>query len=289
MADLFRTGLESGAFQVVARLIPPRGIDFSSLLARADSWKDNVNAILVADNASARMGASSLIAAEILKREGHEVILTVSCRDRNRLDLGSTALGAGAVSVQSILCVSGDFFTFGDHRDSKPVYDLDSVQLIAMLRELENGRDIAGNPVESPPSFSLGAAVCPTADPLAPQVMKARKKVEAGADFFITLPIFSIDQLDPFLDALGPVAVKMIAGLFLPSYEEIADYRDGSIPGTFIPQELVNQWRDQGPEAFLSSSAGHVRELVSELRSSGKVAGVCISASGREAEIQDLF
>lgn len=289
MADLFQAGLESGSFQVVARVIPPRGIDFSPLLARADSWKDKVHAILVADNASARMGASSLIVAELLQREGREVILTMSCRDRNRLDLGSTALGAAAVSLQSILCVSGDFFTFGDQPESKPVYDLDSVQLIAMLRQLENGQDIAGNPVEGLPSFFLGAAVCPTADPLAPQMVKARKKIGAGADFLITLPIFAIEQLDPFLNDMGPLSVKVIAGVFLPSYEEITHYRDGSIPGTFIPQELVHQWRDQGPDAFVSSSAGHVRELISELRSSGKVAGVCISASGREAEVAELL
>ncbi|MEJ2716372.1 MAG: methylenetetrahydrofolate reductase [Deltaproteobacteria bacterium] len=289
MADLFQAGLESGSFQVVARVIPPRGVDFSSLMAQADSWKDKVDAILVADNASARMGASSLIVAEMLKRAGREVILTVSCRDRNRLDLGSTALGAAAVSLQSIFCVSGDFFTYGDHPESKPVYDLDSVQLIAMLRQMENGTDIAGNSVDSPPSFFLGAAVCPTADPLGPQLAKARKKIGAGADFLITLPIFSIEQLTPLFNDMGPLSVKIIAGVFLPSYEEIGRYRDGSIPGTFIPGELVNQWKDQGPEAFLSSSAGHVRELISELRSSGKVAGVCISASGREAEVADLL
>ena len=119
--------------------------------------------------------------------------------------------------------------------------------------------------------------------------MKARKKIGAGADFLITLPIFAIEQLDPFLNDMGPLSVKMIAGVFLPSHEEIAQYRDGSIPGTFIPPELVNQWRNQGPEAFLSSSAAHVRELIAGLRSSGKVAGVCISASGREAEVADLL
>jgi len=255
----------------------------------ASSWKGMVGAILVADNPSANMGASSLVLADRLRREGYEVILTMSCRDRNRMGLGSTALGAAAASLKSIVCVSGDYPNFGDHPDSKPVYDLDSVQLLSMLREMETGRDLYGNPLDASPSFFLGAAVCPAADPLLPQLMKARKKAAAGAEFFITLPIFSRDQLDPFLDEVQDLPVKILAGVMLPSFAQIDGYWDGSIPGTFIPEDLVGAWRDGGEEAFASSSVNHVKRLIEDLKSSGRVAGICISASEREAEIAALL
>lgn len=290
MADPFQEGLASGSFQVVTRLVPPKSADLASVLTLASSWKGKVAAVLVADNPSAVMGLSALVLAEMLKREGHDAILVMSCRDRNRLDLGSIALGASAVSVSSILCVSGDYTHYGDHPDAKPVYDLDSVQLIAMLREMGKGRDIAGNPVAVSQPYFIGAAVCATADPLFPQLMKVRKKVSAGADFFVTLPIFTVDQLGPFLDGVKDLPLKVLAGVLLPSYQEIAEYRDGSIPGTFIPDDLVNAWREGGEQAFSASSANHVKKLVSDLRNSGKVAGVCINASpGREPEIEGLL
>lgn len=289
MANQFREGLQSGAFQVVARVMPPKSADLSSTVTLVSSWKGKVQGILVPDNPHAVMGVSSLAVAERLKREDYDVILTISCRDRNRLALGSTALGAAALNVESILCVSGDYFHYGDHPEAKPVYDLDSVQLIAMLREMGNGKDVAGNPMDDFPSFFLGAAVCAGADPLLPQVMKARKKIAAGTDFFITLPIFGIDRLEPFLENLSNLPVKVLAGVLLPSYQEIVRYQDGSIPGTFIPEDLVNQWKSEGEDGFRTSSADLVKRLIVELKDSGKVAGVCISASGRESEIEELL
>ncbi len=289
MGSLFQERLQSGKFQTVARILSPKSSDLSASISLASSWKGKVDSILVADNPSGVMRISPLVQAESFKREGHDVIMTLSCRDRNRMALGSTALGAAALSIGSILCVSGDYFNFGDHPDAKPVYDLDSVQLIGMLREMQNGRDIGGNAIDGTLSFCLGAAVCATADPLPPQMLKARKKVLAGAEFFITLPIFTAEQLDSFVAGVKDLPVKVLAGVLMPSYQEIAQYRDGSIPGTFIPEDLVNRWRDEEEESFVSSSAGHVRKLISELKQSGKVAGVCVSASGRESEISGLL
>ncbi|HTY23830.1 MAG TPA: methylenetetrahydrofolate reductase [Desulfomonilaceae bacterium] len=289
MASLFEQGLQSGKFQIVAQITPPKSADLSLAVALASSWKDKVDSFLVADNPSAVMGVSSLVLAQALKGEGHDVIMTISCRDRNRIALGSTALGSAALSIGSILCVSGDYFNFGDHPEAKPVYDLDSVQLLSMLRDMKNARDLGGNALAAPLDFFLGAAVCPNADPLPPQLMKARKKATAGASFLITSPIFTTEELDPFVSGAKDLPVKVLAGVLLPSYQEIAQYRDGSIPSTFIPENLVTRWRDGGEEQFMSSSADLVRKLISELKESGKVAGVCVSASGRESEIEGLL
>jgi 5,10-methylenetetrahydrofolate reductase len=289
LASSFKERLGSGSFQLIAKITPPKSADLSSAVDLASGWKGKVDSLLIADNPSAVMGISSLVLAERLKREGHDVILCLSCRDRNRMALGSTALGAAASGIDSMLCVSGDYFNFGDHPEAKPVYDLDSVQLISMLREMENGRDMAGNALEGDsPSFCLGAAVCPTADPLMPQLAKARKKIAAGANFFITLPVFTTSQLDQFLEGIKDSPVKLFAGVLLPTYQEITRYQDGSIPGTFIPQDLIDQWRSRGEEAFRASSADHVKDLISKLKDSSQVAGVCASAPGRESEIERL-
>ncbi|MCA1959184.1 MAG: methylenetetrahydrofolate reductase [Desulfomonile sp.] len=289
MADSICERVRSGSFEVVGRLDPPRNGNLSQLVALAASWKGKIGSVLVTDNASARLGGSALLTAERLGREGIEPILTVSCRDGNRIALGSTVLGAVAASLRTLLCVSGDHPAFGDHQDAKPVYDMDSVQLIAMVRNMEQGRDASGNELEPLPRFCLAAAACASADPLAPQLSKARKKVRAGVDIFVTLPVFRVDQLEPFLNGLGEISVKVIAGVLLPRYEEVVSYKDGSIPGTFIPHDLVEQWRAMDPGAFSSASADHVKRLVADLRSWGKVAGVCISAPGREDEILGIL
>lgn len=290
MASSFKERLQSQSFHLIAKVTPPKRADLSSTIALATSWKGKVDSLLVADNPSAVMGISSLILAERLKRESNDVILTISCRDRNRLALGSKALGAAATGIDSLLCVSGDYFNFGDHPEAKPVYDLDSVQLISMFRDMESGRDIAGNLVESDSlSFCLGAAACAAADPLKPQLMKTRKKIAAGADFLITLPIFTMSQLDPFLEGIMDSPVKIFAGVLLPTYQEISRYEDGTIPGTFIPADIVAQWRESGEQAFQDSSAEHVKNLISQLKESGKVSGVCVSAPGRESEIEHLL
>ncbi len=273
----------------MARVVPPKSADISSSLTLVSSWNGKVGSVLVADNPCGRMGISALYLAEAIRNGGGDPILTMSCRDRNRIALGSIALAAAAASLNTVLCVSGDYPRFGDHPQAAAVYDLDSVQLISMLKDMENGRDIAGNPLSSSLSFLVGGAVCPTADPLGPQLMKTRKKVKAGADFLITLPVFTAEQPASFFEAAGDVGVKIVVGVLLPSYQEIQAYRDGSIPGTFIPGDLVEQWRSLSEEEFLSASRAHVKKLISDFRSSGTVAGVCISASGRESEIAEML
>jgi 5,10-methylenetetrahydrofolate reductase len=290
LANSFQDGLQTGTFQIIARVVPPRSADLTPIVEQTSSWKGKVNTILVADNPLAMMGMSSLVVADTLKREGHDVMIAMSCRDHNRIALGSTALAAAALSIWSILCVSGDYVSFGDQLEAKPVFDLDSVQLISMIREMENSSDTDEERTTGETfSFFLGAAACATADPLSAQLMKARRKIAAGADFLITLPVFTMEQLTPFLEGVKDFPVKILAGVLLPSYQQIARYVDGSIPGTFIPKDLVNIWKDAGEETFLSTSADHTRKLISELRNSGKVAGVCISASGRESEIEGLL
>lgn len=289
MADRFQEALRSDSFAVAVRFNPPRGFDVAAALASAEPLKERATALVIGDNPSARLGMSALLTADRARQLGFEVILTLSCRDQNRMALASTALGAAAAGIENVLCVSGVYPNLGDHKDAKPVYDLDSVQLIGLFKEMEQGRDAAGSPLSPAPVFFLGAAVCAAADPIGPQAFKARKKVAAGAEFLITLPIFDLGQADEFFARVGDLPAKILAGLLLPSYQEILNYRDGSIPGTFIPEGLVRQWQEASQKDFLAASADRVRTLITEIRKSGRFAGVCIGASGREAEIAGLL
>ena len=289
MADRFQEGLESGLFQTVARISQPKNPDLSNEVSIASSWKGKISSILIPNNASAKMGVSSLILAERLKSEGHGIILTLSCRDTNRIGLGSIALGAAAIGIDTLLCVSGDHTTAGDHQAAKPVYDLDSVQMLSMLEDMQNGKDCGGNPLDQSPSFFKGAAVSATATPLGPQLMKVKKKIAAGAGFLITLPVFTQEQIAPFFEAADELTIPILVGVLLPSYQDIAEYQAGAIPGTPIPVDLVNTWKKLDEDAFRSASVEHARDLITKLRDSGKFAGISISASNREADIQELL
>lgn len=281
--------MAAGEFQVLAKAPSPKDADLSGLVAATSGWEGKVDGIVVGDNPYGRLGVSALVAAQRLKDEGWSVIMTIACRDRNRLALGSTALAAAAIGVDSVLCVSGDYFTFGDHRDAKPVFDFDSVQLLGMLKDMSQGRDAAGNNLGKPISFHAGAALRTTDDYHLPHIMKAKKKVAAGAEFLITLPVFSVEQVRSFLTEANNLAANIIAGVLLPFKQEIDRYTDGSIPGTIIPADLVNRWQSEDDEAFTASSIAHVKELIGRLRDSERIAGVCVSAPGREADIEQLL
>jgi 5,10-methylenetetrahydrofolate reductase len=198
-------------------------------------------------------------------------------------------LGAAAIGIETLLCVSGDHTTAGDHKAAKPVYDLDSVQTLSMLEDMQNGKDCGGNPLDQSPSFFKGAAVSATATPFGPQLMKTRKKIAAGAGFLITLPVFTLEQIAQFFEAASELTTPILAGVLLPSYQEITEYRAGVIPGTPIPKDLVGAWKELDEDAFRSASVDHTRDLITKLRDSGKFAGICISASNREADIQELL
>jgi 5,10-methylenetetrahydrofolate reductase len=181
--------LEQKDFLVTVELEPPKGPDLAPLVELASAVGGRADAVVVADNprAQARLGPV-LAAHKLAKHAGCPVVVTLTCRDRNRLALTSEMLAAAAAGAQGLLMVSGDFVTLGDHPQAKPVYDLDSVQGLFLARELAQGRDLAGGGLEAPVELLLGAAANPAAEPLGPQLLKLRKKRAAGATLFWGAP-----------------------------------------------------------------------------------------------------
>src|SRR3989338_4528413 len=195
----FTEKVETGKFIVTSEIGPPKGIDIKEMLEDADLVKNRVDAINVTDLQSSVMRLGSLAVCHLLKDRGIEPVFQVTCRDRNRLALQSDLLSAAVLGIENILALTGDYPTLGDHPEAKPVFDLDSVQPLEVIKTLQEGKDMKGNPLKGSPKFCVGAVVNPGADPIEPEIIKMEKKIEAGAKFFQTQAVHDIELFKKFL------------------------------------------------------------------------------------------
>lgn len=239
MANRFRDKLLSGQFVVTTEVCPPKGSDCGQFLATAHLLAPLVDAINVTDNQGANMRVSPLAAAALLVREGIEPIYQITCRDRNRLALQSDLLGAAALGITNILALTGDHISFGDHPEGKPVFDLDSVQLLDTVTRLNSGRDLSGRALDGTPAFFPGAAAAPEAEPFEPTRYKLAKKVASGAAFLQTQAIFDPARFARFRELIAPLGVKVIAGIIVLKSAGMARYINRNIPGLTVPDEIV--------------------------------------------------
>ncbi len=176
----FRESLESGKFTVTAEVGPPKGTDIKEMLHHLDLLKGKLDGVNVTDNQSAVMRINSMSVCKIALDKGLDPILQMTCRDRNRIGLQSDLLGASILGIKNVLCMTGDHVSIGDHKDAKPVYDIESVQLLQVVDGLNNGKDLSGNELQGSTDYFQGAVVTPEANPLEPQLMKFEKKVAPG-------------------------------------------------------------------------------------------------------------
>ena len=253
----FGQALKDKSFVVTVELEPPKGSDLGPLQELAGKLSGQVDAVVLADNPRAEARMEPVMAAhKLLRHAGVEVILTLTCRDRNRLALTSQMLGAAAAGVESLLIVSGDFVNLGDHPGAKPVYDLDSVQALQLARQLCQGQDMSGNDLLGSPSFVLGAALSPQAEPLGAQLLKLRKKLQAGAEFIMTMPLTDKETYAKLKAEAGEV--KLIAGV---AAEDPAS-REGAAA-------LVKELKSVGADGVHLSMAAAQEELPALLNNCG--------------------
>lgn len=278
----FKQALESGAFVVTAELEPPRGVNTERFLQLVDTLKDHVHAINIPDNRSARLAMSSVAASSLVKQRGAEPICTFTCRDRNRLALSSDLLGASALGLTNILLVSGDYFTFGDMRQAKPVFDLDSVQAMQMARDLEKGSDMGGAQLDGPPVFCLGGVANPSAEPIQPQTIKFLKKIRTGVDFIQTLDIYDLEKLKAFREYTAQEDIKLIAGVRIVGKHELELQEADKLAGVPIPQDWAREMSALDDEQAVAWSKQQVIGLIKAIKSGGLAAGIHLTADGRE-------
>jgi methylenetetrahydrofolate reductase (NADPH) len=289
MPKSFQEALKSGKFLITAELDPPKGSDTGEMVRQVQALKDRVDGINLSDNRGGVMRMGALAASRLTREAGGEPILNLACRDKNRLALASEALGAAALGVANILCMTGDHTTHGDHRESKPVYDLDSVQALKMLRGLTAGKDLNGNPLNSTPDLCLGGVVTPAADPWEPQLLKFDKKAEIGLDFFQTQAVFEVERLREFIQYARKYEAKVLIGVRVLTWEEIMLYRDGSLPGVLVPETLIEKFRQAGETEAGRMSLEVAAALVKEIKGQNLGDGVHIMAMGQEHLIPEIL
>lgn len=228
-------------FIVTSEVAPPKGVDVSEVIAEAELIKSRVDAINVTDLQSSVMRLGSLAFSRLLFEKGINPIFQLTCRDRNRLALQSDILSAFVLGIRDILVLTGDHQSLGDHPQAKGVFDLDSVQLISVIRQLEKGADMVGKKLNASPKFCVGAVVNPGADSLEPEIIKMEKKIEAGAEFFQTQGVFDIDKFKLFRDKTKHIKVPVFAGIILLKSAKMAQFMNANVAGINVPDAFIRR------------------------------------------------
>ncbi|MBF0540155.1 MAG: methylenetetrahydrofolate reductase [Nitrospirae bacterium] len=281
----FAEKIRSNKFVVTAEVGPPKGTNIKDVLHHIELLKGKVDALNVTDNQSAVMRICSLAGSKLIVDAGAEPILQMTCRDRNRIGLQSDLLGAAILGIKNVLCMTGDHVSAGDHKNAKPVYDVESVQLLQIVDSLNKGRDMSGNELQGATDFFQGAVVTPEANPLEPQLMKFEKKVKAGANFFQTQAIYDMAKFKEFMKFARKYPVKILAGFVVLKSAGMANFLNNFVPGIKVPQELIDELKaapkGTALETGMNITARHIRELMDE-----KICdGVHIMAIGMEDKV----
>ncbi len=284
-----KDALNSGKFAVTAEAGPPKGTDIEKIKHEMELLKGKVDAVNVTDNQSAVMRISSTSFCRVLLDMGLEPVLQMTCRDRNRIGLQSDLLGASILGIKNVLCMTGDHPNAGDHKEAKPVYDIESAQLLKIVDAMNNGKDMMGNDLQGATDFYQGAVVTPEANPIAPQLMKFEKKINAGANFFQTQAIYDIDKFKEFMTHARKFPVKIMAGLVLLKSAGMANFMNKFVPGINVPQNLIDELKEAGKEKALDTGIGIMARHIIQLREENICDGVHIMAIGAEDKVPEIM
>ncbi len=286
---LLREKLLNGEFVFTVEITPPKGSDVTKLIEKLRQLKELADAVNFTDNPSAMMRMCSLAACKISLELGFEPVFQMACRDRNRIAIQSDLLGAHALGIRNILVMTGDHPIWGDHKEAKPVYDIDSSLLIKLIRNLNYGFDINGNKLNGKTEFFLGATVNPNVEPLAPQLKRFEQKLKMGAQFFQTQMIFDIEKLERFMEHAEKFNTKVIAGIVMIRNKKMLNYLANNIPGVVIPKEIINKienMNDEDVKIFGMELAG---SIVLDIIRKGLCHGVHIMAFSNVEEVKNLL
>ncbi len=246
----FQDALQTGQFIVTTDVLAPRGILARRQLADLEPIRGFVHGVNAADMPGARLRAGALAMSLKVKELGLEPILQVTCRDRNRLSLQSELLSAGLLGIENMLILRGDGLEQTDQPGARPVFDWDTPTLLRAARAMEKGADLAGNPLRGAPRFCLGAALDPGREDWAVEADSLRRKVDAGAEFLQTQPVFAADDLAAFLAKVGKPPVPVLGGVFLLASAGMARFLNSNVPGVTVPEEIVNRLEKGDPAAL---------------------------------------
>jgi len=285
--------LTSGAFAVTSECGPPRGADPETVKKKGAFLKGFVDSVNVTDNQTSVVRMSSFSASLILKGMGFDPVMQMVCRDRNRIAIQSDILGAAALGINNLLCLSGDHQSFGDHPTAKNVFDIDSIQLIQTVKRMrDEGKFISGEEVKGRPDLFIGCAENPFADPFEIRAMRLAKKAAAGAQFVQTQCVFNVEKFEKWMEMVRDLGVheKMYILAGVTPYKSIgmANYMKKSVPGMDVPDEHIERLRGVPKEKVADEGIKICVELIERVRAIKGVAGVHIMAIEWEQKVPQI-
>jgi methylenetetrahydrofolate reductase (NADPH) len=286
--------LAAGHFAVTAECGPPRGADPEVVRRKAAFVKGNVDACNVTDNQTSVVRMSSIAGCMLLKEMGIEPLLQMVVRDRNRIALQSDLLGASALGVRNLLCLSGDHQKFGDDPQAKNVFDIDSMQLIHLTRTMrDEGIFPSGQKLDGAPKFFIGCAVNPFADPFEIRVPRLKMKMQAGADFVQTQCIYNMEKFKVYLEDARRQGlhekVKILAGVTPLKSAGMAKFMKKMVAGMDIPDAVIKRIADEPKEKQAEKGIEMCIELIQELKEMEGIAGVHVMAIEWEEKLNQII
>ncbi len=241
----FQKRLQAKEFVVLAEMHTPKGVNISRLITDARRMKGRVDAIVVPDMDNGIMRMSALAGGVLMQQQGVEAIIHVYCRDRNRMALQGDMLAAHVMGIQNLVVVQSGDMSQSDHIEAKPVYDLNEIELVEAIQTLNSGKDMGGFDLDGAPTFTTGCGMASYEDDkaLESELAEAKKKVDAGASFVITPPIFDVENFAGFMAKAKGLGVPIIPTIFLLKSLAIAQYIANSEPGAHISDDLIRRIR----------------------------------------------
>jgi methionine synthase I (cobalamin-dependent)/5,10-methylenetetrahydrofolate reductase len=283
----FAAKIAAGAFVTSVEIVPPRGVDTAKLSQDAAALHAaGVDAINVPDGPRAQSRMGAIATSLIIERTGIEAVTHYCCRDRNLLGMLSDLLGASALGLRNMLLITGDPPKMGPYPDATAVFDIDAIGLTNLVSNLNRGLDPGGNPIGEPTKFTIGVGVNPAAIDPAQELKRFHWKVEAGAEYAITQPVFDAAQLERFLESIDDVRIPIVAGIWPLVSARNAEFLANEVPGVTVPREVLERMRkanDKSKEHALAEGIAIAREALARVRSS--VQGVQVSAPFGRVEL----
>ncbi len=276
-----------GEFVTSVEIVPPRGVDTQRLEQDATTLHlAGVDAINVPDGPRAQSRMGAIATSLIIERSGIEAVTHYCCRDRNLLGMLSDLLGASALGLRNMLLITGDPPKMGPYPDATAVFDIDAIGLTNLVRQLNRGLDPGGNPIGAPTQFAIGVGVNPAALDAAHEHRRFGWKVEAGAEYAITQPVFDPDQLEKFLVSIEDIRIPIVAGIWPLVSARNAEFLANEVPGVTVPQAVLQRMRkasEQSKDHALAEGVAIAREMLARVR--GAVQGVQVSAPFGKVEL----